>query len=106
MKDLGGIRVRTGEIYEEEMEFEIKAVDNRIVKDLEKFSINGFRIIGNVVSVGFESLSKFKVNGELFSLVDSEKDVMIVCRFVDDVVVITGIMKLENIVDFKKEGLK
>lgn len=100
MKDIGGIKVKTGDMYEEEFEFEIKAADDKVVNDLGKFKISGFLLIGDLVGIGFKSLNEFKVSGESFGVLDNDNDVCLTFRFIDEIVVVTSVMRLENMIRY------
>ncbi|MFW6030084.1 MAG: hypothetical protein ACOCRO_07495 [Halanaerobiales bacterium] len=100
MKELG-IVVRSGEAFEGNIEFEVKALNEEVYDDLLKYEIHGFRIIADVVCVGFEKLCELRESEEVFGFVEDKNKIVTIFKFIEDVVVVIAVMSLNNLVNMK-----
>lgn len=80
--------------------FEVKVLDEDVIDDIERLKVSMFSVVGDLVGLGEDMLVEYRRNGDSFGVIDSNNDYVMIFRFVDDVVVIRDVMRLENLKEY------
>ncbi|MFW6282305.1 MAG: hypothetical protein ACOC1O_05925 [bacterium] len=82
---------------ENKTSFDIMDYSNDIIAEIDKYNLNGLYIIGQIQAFGLERLIKYKRKQDIFQIIDKDKAISLVFRFVDDTIELINIIKIDNI---------